>query len=107
MTPLEPDSSRKGELENIKVDIVSPFLLTKVNLEKYKKCARSRGGVSITAKTDTTLILTNKDGSEKLYFMHFHDLSRNNWQSLMQTIKNKNPNITYLMTKSEYNNLFT
>lgn len=97
----------KDQFENIKADVVRPFLLTKVNLEKYKKISRSRGGASITAKADTALVLANKDGSEKLYFMHFHDLSRNNWQSLMQTIKNNNPNITYLMTKSEYNNLFT
>jgi hypothetical protein len=32
-------------------------------------------------------------------------LSRQDWQSLMQDIKNRNPNITYLMTKSEYKNL--
>ena len=107
--PIDPeDSGRlKDEFENIKADIVAPFLLTKVNLEKYKKISRSRGGVSITAKTDTALVLANKDGSEKLYFMHFHDLSRNNWQSLMRMIKNNNPDITYLMTKNEYNNLFT
>jgi hypothetical protein len=32
-------------------------------------------------------------------------LSRENWQLLMQDIRNHNPNITYLMTKNEYNNL--
>ena len=78
-----------------------------MNLEKYKKLSHSRGVASITAKTDIALVLANKDGSEKLYLMHFHDLSRNNWRSLMKTIKNNNPNITYLMTKNEYNNLFT
>jgi len=102
------DSDRlRDEFENIMADIIKPFLLTKVNMEEYKKISHSRGGVSITAKTDTALVLADKDGSEKLYFMHFHDLSRTNWQSLMQTIKNNNPNITYLMTKNEYNNLFT
>jgi len=61
--------------------------------------------LSATAKVDNALVLTNKDGTEKVYLMHFHDLSRQAWQSLMQDIKNHNPNITYLMTKSEYNNL--
>lgn len=56
-----------------------------------------------TAKVDNALVFTNKDGTEKVYLMHFNDLSRQAWQSLMQDIKNHNPNITYLMTKSEYN----
>lgn len=95
----------KDELANIKVDIIRPFLLTKVNLAKYKKVAGYRGGISATAKVDNALVLANKDGTVKVYLMHFHDLSRQAWQSLMQDIKNHNPNITYLMTKSEYKNL--
>ena len=74
-------------------------------MKKYKKCASNRGGVSATAKVNAALVFANRDGTEKVYLMHFHDLSRENWQSLMQTIKNNNPKITYLMTKKEYNNL--
>jgi len=96
----------KDEFSNITVDIIRPFLLTKVNLAKYKKVAGYRGGMSVTAKVDNALVFTSKDGTEKLYLMHFHDLSRQVWQSLMREIKNHNPNITYLMTKSEYKNLF-
>lgn len=102
---IEDLNELKDEFANIKVDIIRPFLLTKVNLTKYKKVAGYRGGLSATAKVDNALVLTNKDGTEKVYLMHFHDLSRQAWQSLMQDIKNHNPNITYLMTKSEYNNL--
>ena len=95
----------EDEFSNIKVDIIRPFLLTKVNLAKYKKVAGYRGGISATAKVDNALVFSNKDGSSKVYLMHFHDLSRQVWQSMMQDIKNHNPNITYLMTKSEYDNL--
>ena len=95
----------KDEFENIKVDIIRPFLSTKVNLAKYKKVAGYRGGMSATAKVDNALVFANKDGISKVYLMHFHDLSRQDWQSLIQDIKNRNPNITYLMTKSEYKNL--
>ena len=102
---IEDLNELKDEFANIKVDVIRPFLLTKVNLTKYKKVAGYRGGLSATAKVDNALVLTNKDGTEKVYLMHFHDLSRQAWQSLMQDIKNHNPNITYLMTKSEYNNL--
>jgi hypothetical protein len=38
--------------------------------------------------------------------MHFHDLSRDGWQAVMEEVKIHNPNIAYLMRKSEYNNLF-
>jgi hypothetical protein len=95
----------EDEFSNIKVDIIRPFLLTKANLAKYKKVAGYRGGISATAKVDNALVFSNKDGTEKVYLIHFHDLSRQDWQSLMQEINNHNPNITYLMTKSEYHNL--
>jgi hypothetical protein len=102
---IEDLNELKDEFANIKVDIIRPFLLTKVNLAKYKKVAGYRGGLSATAKVDNTLVLANKDGTEKVYCMHFHDLSRQAWQSLMQYIKSHNANITYLMTKNEYKNL--
>ena len=102
---IEDLDELKDELTNIKVDIIRTFLLTKVNLAKYKKVAGYRGGMSATAKVDNALVFANKDGTKKVYLMHFHDLSREGWKSLMQEIKNHNPNITYLMTKSEYDNL--
>ena len=52
-----------------------------------------------TAKVDNSLVFANKDGAGKIYLMHFNDLSRQAWQSLMQDIKNHNPNITYMITK--------
>jgi len=102
---IEDLNELEDELANIKVDIIQSFLLTKVNLAKYKKVAGYRGGLSATAKVDNALVFANKDGTEKVYLMHFHDLSREDWQSLMREIKNYNPNITYLITKSEYKNL--
>ncbi len=102
---LEDLNELKDEFSNIKADVVLPFLLTKVSLAKYKKVSGYRGGMSTTARVDNGLVFANKDGAKKVYLMHFHDLSREGWQSLIQNVKNHNPNITYLMTKTEYNNL--
>jgi hypothetical protein len=102
---LEDLDELKDEFSNIKADVARPFLLTKVNLAKYKKIGGYRGGMSVTARVDNALVFAGKDGTEKVYLMHFHDLSREGRQSLMQDVKDRNPNITYLMTKSEYNNL--
>jgi len=104
---IEDLNELKDEFSNIKVDTIQPFLLTKVNLAKYKNVAGYRGGMSATAKVDNALVFASKNGTGKIYLMHFHDLSRQDWQSLMQDIKNHNPNITYLMTKNEYKNLLT
>jgi hypothetical protein len=102
---IEDLDELEDEFSNIKVNIIQPFLLTKVNLVKYKKVAGYRGGISATAKVDNALVLAGKEGTKKVYLMHFHDLSKENWQSLIQDIKNHNPNIAFLMTKSEYKNL--
>jgi hypothetical protein len=102
---MEDLDELKDEFSNIKADVVLPFLLTKVNLAKYKKVSNYRGGMSATARVDNALVFASKDGTEKVYLMHFHDLSGEGWQTVMQEIKNHNPSITYLMTKSEYNNL--
>ena len=106
--PVEPGDldELKDEFTNIKADIIRPFLLTKVNLTKYKKVSGYRGGMAATAKVDSALVFASKDGTEKVYLIHYHDLSRESWQSLMQDIKHYNPNIAFLMTKSEYNNLY-
>jgi len=96
----------KDEFSNIKSDVVRPFLLTKVDLAKYKKVSSYRGGVSVAARLDNALVFASKDGNEKVYLMHFHDLSKEGWQSLMRDIKSHNQEITYLMTKSEYKNLY-
>jgi len=102
---IEDLNELEDEFANIGVDIIRPFLLTKVNLSKYKKVAGYRGGMSATAKVQNALVFTYKDGTNKVYCLHFHDLSRQAWQSLMQDIKNHNPNIAYLMAKIEYKNL--
>ena len=62
--------------------------------------------MAATAKVDSALVFASKDGTEKVYLMHFHDLSREGWQSVIKDIKSHNPNIAFLMTKSEYKNLY-
>ena len=85
---VEDLNELKDGFANINVDIIRQFLLTKVNLAKYKKVAGYRGGLAATAKVDNALVFASKDGTKKVYCTHFHDLSRESWQSLMQDIKN-------------------
>jgi hypothetical protein len=105
---VEPEDSDelRDEFSNVKTDFVRSFLLTKVNMGKYKKLSSYRGGVSAAATAHSSLVFSNKDGTEKIYLMHLHDLSRDGWQAVMEEVKIHNPNIAYLMRKSEYNNLF-
>jgi len=90
----------RDEFAHIDTDTLSPFLLTKVRMARYQKAQRQRHGGG-TLRLNTGLVLANEDGTQKVYLMHFHDLSEKDVLTLMQIIQNNNPEITYLMTKKE------
>jgi hypothetical protein len=93
------------EFTEIDVDVLAPFLLTKVNIAGYKKAESRRHGASITARTNVGVVFANKDGSEKLYLMNFHDLSDRDLRRLVKIINEKRPGIKYLMNKTQINRL--
>jgi hypothetical protein len=97
--------SLSDEFTNIDVDILAPFLLTKVNLGKYRKAERSRHGAHVTARVDNSLVLSNKDGTKKVYFMRFHDLSEQDLHRFIERVNSKQPDIRYLLTKRELERL--
>ena len=89
------------------IDILALFLSTRVNIAKYKKAESQRYGASVTARTDVGLVLSNKNGSEKVYLMYFHNLSEKDFRRLIKIVNKKKSGIQYLMTKAEINRLTT
>lgn len=102
----EDIDSLKDELDNLNADNIAPFLLTRVNVVKYKRVENQRYGMIATARTNIALVLSGKDGSQKAYLMHFHDLSDCDIRGLSATIAEKNPSAKFFMTKNEYKRLF-
>ncbi len=97
--------SLNDELTNIDTDILAPFLLTKVNLVKYQKAEKYRHGAQITARTDNGLVISNQDGTKKIYLMHFHNLSEKAIHRFIEIVSNKQPGVKFLMTKKEREHL--
>ncbi len=97
----------KDELTHIDVDVLAPFLLTQVNLGRYQKAERQRGGAHVTARTDNGLVLSNEDGTKKIYLMHFHDLSERDVHRFINRVTSKQPDISFLMTRKERERLLS
>jgi len=95
----------KSEFDSIDGDVLAPFLMTKVDIGKYRKTENQRHGVSVTAKTDNVLVLSNNDGTKKTYLMHFHDLSDKDLRHLFGLMHSKKRSVKYLMTKQELKRL--
>ena len=97
--------SLHDELVNINVDILAPFLLTSVDLVKYQKAEKQRYGAHVTARTDIGLVLSNEDGTKKVYLMHFHDLSERNLHRFIEIVNSRQSGIRFLMTKKDCDRL--
>ena len=103
----EDMASLYDEFSNINTDFLVPFLLTNINLARYQKAEKQRHGASVTARADTGLVLSNGDGTKKVYFMHFHNLSEKDLRQFVGTINTRNPDVKYLVPKKELKLLFT
>lgn len=97
--------SLSDEFTNIDTDILAPFLLTKVDLVKYQKAERYRNGAHVTARTDIGLVISNQDGTKKIYLMHFHNLSEKALHRFIEIVSSKQPSVKFLMTKKERGHL--
>jgi hypothetical protein len=97
----EDIDSLKDELANLSTDNIAPFLLTRVNVVKYKKVVNQRYGMVAAARTNIALVLSGKDASQKAYLMHFHDLRDSDLRDLSAIIAERNPSVKFLMTKNE------
>ncbi|MBF0530313.1 MAG: hypothetical protein HQK55_13775 [Deltaproteobacteria bacterium] len=75
------------------------FLKTKLNLNKYMQVERSyKGGAhAATTRIKACLVLSNSDGTKKVYFANFLDLSRKDARGLLSPLKLRNSNVRFLM----------
>ena len=104
---LSPYSVNPNDLDRLRDELLSldvpapaPFLLTKINLKKLRNIESSRhwqAGV----KSRAGLVLSNKDGTSKVYLMRFRDLSREDARELMSAIRDRSGDVKYLMTRRE------
>lgn len=87
------------QFTEINVDILTPFLQTKADIVKYIKLQGTRSDFSV--KMNCTLVISNADGTQKLYLMHFFAMSIKDWRRLINEINIRKPGIKYLMTKTD------
>ena len=78
-----------------------PFCNTNIKTKKYRAANADPRRVGAVARTDNGLVLSDKDGEDKIYIMHFHDLSRKDWQQLARQFQKRNKDISFLMTDRE------
>lgn len=79
----------------------SPFLVTKINLKKLRKMESSRHGEAAGVRSRVGLVLSNKDGTRKVYLMHFRDLSQKDSKELITAIRDRSRGLNFLMTPRE------
>jgi len=93
------------ELTRINADTVAPFLRTNVNLARYQRAENQRHGAHVTARIDNGLVLSNEDGTKKVYFTHFHDLSNRDLHRFIEVVRSRQPRAEFLMTQRELRRL--
>ena len=78
-----------------------PFRSTRINLKKYSAANSDPRRVGAVARTDNGLILSDREGQDKVYIMHFHDLAKKDWQQLGSLLQEANSDISFLMGEKE------
>jgi len=109
---LSPYAINQEDIDNLKDsfsdlndDVLTPFLLTKLSVAGLEKAeGRGRGYFAVAAR-NIVLVLSNSDGTKKVYLTRFHSLSRADWQNLIHIINEKKHGIKYLMPKLNYRNI--
>lgn len=104
---LSPYAVHRDELERLRDEFsgldtsaMAPFLVTKIDLKKLMIIESSRhrhAGIGSRGG----LVLSNKDGTKKVYLMHFRNLNRQDQRALAAAIRDRTSGVTYLMTKKE------
>jgi hypothetical protein len=95
-----PDAARDDS------NIPEVFLRTKLDFSKYLWVeSRPRGRIG-TARVRSCLVLSNRDGSQKVYMMNFYDLSSSDSRYFFRTLMDNNPSIRFLMDTGKVRRLF-
>ncbi len=90
----------RDEFSNLDVPALAPFLVTKINLKKLGDIESSRHWQA-AVKSRAGLVISNKDGSRKVYLMRFRDLNREGARELITAIRARTRDVKYLMTRKE------
>lgn len=77
-------------------DICKVLLRTRLKIETYFSMDERYRPIG-TARANTYLVLANRDGNQKAYLYNFYDLSGSDSRHLMKILKQKSPNIEFLM----------
>ena len=104
---LSPYAVHRDELERLRDEFsgldtsaMAPFLVTKIDLKKLSIIESTRhphAGIGSRGG----LVLSNKDGTKKVYLMHFRNLNRQDQRALAAAIRDRTNGVTYLMTQKE------
>ena len=78
-----------------------PFCNSSINTKKYRAADKNPRRIGVVARTNNGLVLSNENGENKVYIMHFHDLSQNDWQQLAREVQKRNRAISFLMNDKE------
>jgi hypothetical protein len=85
------------EFSNCEEKYFEPFLITRLKMgTRFNNTENA---------INTTLIMSNEDGTSKVYLKKYHLLSRADWQRIIHIVNQHKPDVTYLMTKQDYKNL--
>ncbi|MGD2149574.1 MAG: hypothetical protein PVF99_03105 [Desulfobacterales bacterium] len=79
----------------------APFCNTYIKTKKYRAANANPRRAGAQARSDNGLVLSDKEGEDKVYIMHFHDLSKKDWQELARQIRKRKKDISFLMTDRE------
>jgi hypothetical protein len=92
---------REAEAHKGGGEAAAPFCNTRIRLKKYRAADADPRRVGAVARSDNGLVLSDAEGQNKIYIMHFHDLARKDWQRLAHLLLERNEAISFLMTERE------
>jgi hypothetical protein len=96
----------RGSLQELDENVRKVFLKTKLNFSRYLKAENGLHGTTATARARLYLVLSNSDGSQKVYLSNFYDLSGTDSQRFLRTLKERNGDIQFLMDIHKVRRLF-
>jgi hypothetical protein len=93
--------AKEAEAHKSDGPLPDPFRNTLIRIKKYRTADADPRRVGAVARSDNGLVLSDREGEKKIYVMHFHDLSKKDWQQLARRIQEANKDISFLMSKKE------
>lgn len=96
---------READAHKGQAEPAAPFCNTRIRLKKYRAADADPRRVGAVARSNNGLVLSDAEGRNKIYIMHFHDLARKNWRRLARLLLERNEAISFLMTEREKNGL--